>query len=74
MPTADARRHSNASSTPMPLTEQTNVAFMETLVVAGRGMGLVIAVGERTEFGKVAKELSEVEMRKSPFRVVFVIM
>ena len=58
----------------MPLTEQTNVAFMGTLVVAGRGMGLVIAVGERMEFGKVAKELSEVEMRKSTFRVVFVIM
>ena len=74
MPTADAGGHLNALSTPMPLTEQTNVAFMGTLVVSGRGRGLVIAVGERTEFGKVAKELSEVEMRKSPFRVVFVIM
>eukprot|EP00956_Cyclotella_meneghiniana_P041526 scaffold229832_cov23-Cyclotella_meneghiniana.AAC.1 len=31
--------------------------------------GLVISVGEQTEFGKVAKELSEVEERKSPLEV-----
>ncbi len=54
---------------PPPLTEQTNVAFMGTLVVSGRGRGLVIAVGERSEFGKVAKELSEVEARKSPLQI-----
>lgn len=54
---------------PPPLTEQTNVVFMGTLVVSGRGRGLVVAVGERTEFGKVAKELSEVESRKSPLQI-----
>ncbi|KAL7473577.1 hypothetical protein ACHAXS_014046 [Conticribra weissflogii] len=52
-----------------PLTEQRNVAFMGTLVVSGRGRGLVISVGERTEFGKVAKELSEVEAKKSPLQL-----
>ena len=55
--------------TPPPLTEQTNIVFMGTLVVSGRGRGLVVAVGERTEFGKVAKELSEVESRKSPLQI-----
>ncbi|KAL3783901.1 hypothetical protein ACHAW5_007045 [Stephanodiscus triporus] len=54
---------------PPPLTEQRNVVFMGTLVVAGRGRGLVVAVGERTEFGKVAKELGEVETRRSPLQV-----
>eukprot|EP00986_Skeletonema_menzelii_P000265 scaffold67_cov155-Skeletonema_menzelii.AAC.39 len=54
---------------PIPLTEQTNIVFMGTLVVAGRGRGLVVAVGERTEFGKVAKELKEVEARKSPLQI-----
>ena len=53
----------------VPLTEQKNVAFMGTLVVAGRGRGLVVAVGEHTEFGKVAKELGEVESRRSPLQV-----
>ena len=42
---------------------------MGTLVVSGRGRGLVVAVGERTEFGKVAKELKEVEARKSPLQI-----
>lgn len=54
---------------PPPLTEQKNVLFMGTLIVSGRGRGLVVAVGERTEFGKVAKELSEVESRKSPLQL-----
>ena len=54
---------------PIPLTEQTNIVFMGTLLVAGRGRGLVVAVGERTEFGKVAKELKEVEARKSPLQM-----
>ena len=42
---------------------------MGTLVVAGRGRGLVVAVGERTEFGKVAKELGGVESRRSPLQI-----
>ncbi len=58
-----------AAAVPPPLTEQRNVAFMGTLVVAGRGRGLVVAVGRRTEFGKVAKELGEVESRRSPLQV-----
>jgi len=54
---------------PPPLTEQKNIVFMGTLLVSGRGRGLVVAVGEYTEFGKVAKELSEVETRKSPLQI-----
>jgi Ca2+-transporting ATPase len=69
MTSVDARGRGVTCPPPPPLTEQTNVAFMGTLVVSGRGRGLVIAVGERTEFGKVAKELSEVEARKSPLQV-----
>ena len=53
---------------PPPLSEQKNIAFMGTLVVSGRGRGLVVAVGCRTEFGKVAKELGEVESRRSPLQ------
>ncbi|KAL3806000.1 hypothetical protein ACHAXA_006420 [Cyclostephanos tholiformis] len=54
---------------PPPITEQRNIVFMGTLVVAGRGRGLVVAVGERTEFGKVAKELGGVESRRSPLQI-----
>ncbi len=68
--------HSSSSSSssssppppPPPLSEQKNIAFMGTLVVSGRGRGLVVAVGCRTEFGKVAKELGMVESRRSPLQ------
>ena len=69
MTSVDAQGRGVDCPAPPPLTEQTNIAFMGTLVVSGRGRGLVIAVGERTEFGKVAKELSEVETRKSPLQI-----
>lgn len=52
-----------------PLTQQQNIVFAGTLVNAGRGRALVIAVGESTEFGKIATELSEVTSRKSPLQV-----
>lgn len=58
-----------SNSNSMALTDQTNVAFMGTLVVNGRGRALVIAVGECTEFGKVHRELSQVEERKSPLQI-----
>jgi Ca2+-transporting ATPase len=55
--------------TPIPLTEQRNIVYMGTLIVAGRGRGLVLAVGECTEFGKISKELGEVEPPRSPLQV-----
>lgn len=52
-----------------PLTEQRNIVFAGTLVNAGRGRAVVVAVGEMTEFGKVATELSTVTSRKSPLQL-----
>ena len=43
------------------LTDQSNVVFAGTLVNSGRGRAVVIAVGEATEFGKIAAELSSVQ-------------
>jgi len=50
-------------------TEQTNIVFAGTLVTSGRGRAVVIAVGEATEFGKIASELASVESRKSPLQL-----
>ena len=49
-------------------TDQTNIIFAGTLVTSGRGRAVVIAVGESTEFGKIASELASVESRKSPLQ------
>ena len=51
-----------------PVTQQTNVVFCGTLISAGRGRALVLAVGQNTEFGMVASELSTVTTRKSPLQ------
>lgn len=51
------------------ITQQKNVAFAGTLIIAGRGRALVVAVGNKTEFGQVASELSTVETRKSPLQL-----
>jgi len=47
---------------------KSNMAFTGTLVNAGRGRALVVAVGRQTEFGKIASELEQVESRKSPLQ------
>eukprot|EP00531_Pseudo-nitzschia_arenysensis_P000488 CAMPEP_0116147332 /NCGR_PEP_ID=MMETSP0329-20121206/17697_1 /TAXON_ID=697910 /ORGANISM="Pseudo-nitzschia arenysensis, Strain B593" /LENGTH=1032 /DNA_ID=CAMNT_0003643251 /DNA_START=206 /DNA_END=3304 /DNA_ORIENTATION=- len=59
--------HSNAGAPPLP--QQRNIAFAGTLVIAGRGRAMVLAVGVHTEFGMVAEELNEVTTRKSPLQV-----
>ena len=59
---------SSSIATP-PLTEQTNMVFAGTLVNNGRGRAVVVAVGNRTEFGKVASELRNVTSRKSPMQL-----
>lgn len=51
------------------LTQQMNVVFAGTLVQAGRGRAIVIAVGEHTEFGKIHTELATVTTRKSPLQL-----
>lgn len=60
---------STRTNSTVPLEQQQNILFAGTLVNAGRGRALVIAVGGRTEFGKVAKELSTVTSRKSPLQI-----
>lgn len=41
------------------LAERTNCAFMGTVVQAGTGSGVVVATGERAEFGSVAAGLGD---------------
>jgi P-type Ca2+ transporter type 2C len=40
-----------------PLTERTNSVFSGTVVFDGEGIVLVTAVGEKSEFGKIAREV-----------------
>lgn len=51
------------------LNEQTNIAFMGTLVRSGYGRGLVIATGGNTEFGAISASLQEIESPRTPLQL-----
>jgi len=51
------------------LAERTNMAFMGTTVSSGRGLGLVVATGMRTELGKIAQNLAESITPKTPLEL-----
>lgn len=48
------------------LADLTNMAFMETLVLSGRGRMLVTATGVWTELGKIGRLIGETSKRASP--------
>ena len=51
------------------LNEQTNIAFMGTLVRSGHGQGLVIGTGGQTEFGAISASLQEIESPRTPLQL-----
>ncbi|MHB8458545.1 MAG: cation-translocating P-type ATPase [Candidatus Limnocylindrales bacterium] len=52
-----------------PLTARRSIAYAGTSVVGGRGEGIVVAVGPRTEFGRIAAHLAGAERRRSPLQL-----
>lgn len=51
------------------LNEQTNIAFMGTLVRSGHGQGIVIGTGANTEFGAISASLQEIESPRTPLQL-----
>jgi calcium-translocating P-type ATPase len=49
-----------------PVSDRRNMAFAGSLITTGRGAGVVVATGIRTEVGKIAKTVSSEEAAKSP--------
>lgn len=52
----------------IPLGDRRNTAFMGTLVSYGRGRGVVVATGMRTQIGLIAEMLSRVEQEQTPLQ------
>jgi P-type Ca2+ transporter type 2C len=52
----------------VPLGDRKNTAFMGTLVSYGRGRGVVVSTGMRTQIGLIAEMLSKVEQEPTPLQ------
>lgn len=52
----------------MPLADRSNMVWKGTHVVRGTGKAVVVSTGSRTEIGKIASSLGEMEKEPSNFR------
>jgi len=50
----------------LPLSSQTNIAFMSTMIVTGSGLGIVYATAVTSEIGKISKLLQAEKEPESP--------
>ncbi|MBD3282131.1 MAG: HAD-IC family P-type ATPase [Candidatus Portnoybacteria bacterium] len=51
-----------------PLADRKNMVYMGTIIESGRGLAVVTGIGIKTEIGKVATSLSEVEKTETPYQ------
>lgn len=52
----------------MPLGERRNMAFKSTAITRGKGVGVVVGTGARTEIGRIAKLLSSAQDLRTPLQ------
>jgi P-type Ca2+ transporter type 2C len=55
-----------------PLGDRKNIAFMGTVVLSGRGRGLVFATGTGTEIGKISEKVKDLKQLPTPLQIQFV--
>ncbi|MBB6449355.1 Ca2+-transporting ATPase [Geomicrobium halophilum] len=64
---AEKEAHTLAEGS-IPLADQTNMAFAGTMVSRGRGKGIIVETGMKTEMGKIAHLLQSTESMMTPLQ------
>ncbi|GAE24189.1 cation-transporting ATPase [Halalkalibacter wakoensis JCM 9140] len=62
------KQHQSLNGLDVELGDQTNMAFMGTLVTQGSGIGVVVATGMKTEMGKIAHLLQSTTTLITPLQ------
>jgi len=50
------------------LTEHKNMAFMGTMIIQGKGRGIVVATGDDSELGRISQMIQNTESQKTPLQ------
>ncbi len=50
------------------ISDQINMVFAGTSITSGRAVGMVVATGDKTEIGKIAKSVADVEKEATPIQ------
>jgi Ca2+-transporting ATPase len=66
--TAERIHEDNISTGDQDTGDQDNMAFMGTAVISGRGRGIVVATGMKTEMGQIAGMLEEQKQEETPLQ------
>ncbi|MCJ7478887.1 MAG: cation-transporting P-type ATPase [Candidatus Nanohaloarchaeota archaeon QJJ-7] len=51
-----------------PLAERSNMLYMNTTAVTGRGKAVIVETGMETEVGDIAEQITEAEDKETPFQ------
>jgi Ca2+-transporting ATPase len=52
----------------LPMGDRKNMCYSSSIVTYGNGVGVVVAIGMKTEVGKIAKMLNEQESQETPIK------
>src|SRR3989344_568624 len=52
----------------LQVADQKNMVFSGTQITSGRGLGVVVATGDHTQIGKIAKVVAETEEEETPIQ------
>lgn len=66
---ANTKDSDTVYTNPVPVADRANMAFAGTMVLRGRGRGVVVATAEKTELGKIATDVETAERAVPPLMV-----